>query len=225
MGGSRGGGGDRGSRSPSVFQHIGFCNGIIFGITPGLKLIPEPWETMRLHADDSKENRTNLLAWTLNIGYHRWRNYRGGFFMVSCVTRCANEKPEEQWSCKRSLDQPLVIIWTNYDGPMSKMLHTKFQGNRSTGTGREDFWRGFTIYRCGSHLGHVSSIMLINFHFHIPKSLQTKFCKKWPSAFCKNQVFIFICKWPWAKVKKWHQVDFEKLYTLIYSVSCLHLTT
>ena len=35
--------------------------------------------------------------------------------------------------------------------------------------------KGFTIY--GGHLGHVTIIMLINFHFHVPKSLHTNFVK------------------------------------------------
>ena len=48
------------------------------------------------------------------------------------------------------------------------MLHTKFGGNQSTGSGEEDFWRIFTIYGHGGHLGHVTSIMLINFYFHLP---------------------------------------------------------
>ena len=33
------------------------------------------------------------------------------------------------------------------------MLHTKFRGNRSTGSA-EDFLRVFTIYGHGGHLGH-----------------------------------------------------------------------
>ena len=33
----------------------------------------------------------------------------------------------------------------------------------------------FIIYGHGRNLGHVTSILLINFHFHVPKSLHTKF--------------------------------------------------
>ena len=33
----------------------------------------------------------------------------------------------------------------------------------------------FTIYGHGSHLGHVTSIMLTNFHFLVPESFHTKF--------------------------------------------------
>ena len=35
------------------------------------------------------------------------------------------------------------------------MLHTKFRGNRLTGSGEEEFLRVFTIYGRGGHLGHV----------------------------------------------------------------------
>ena len=48
------------------------------------------------------------------------------------------------------------------------MLHTKFGGNWPAG-----FRRVFTIYGHGGHLGHVTSI-IINFHFHPPKSLHNK---------------------------------------------------
>ena len=54
------------------------------------------------------------------------------------------------------------------------MLHTKFPENRSTGSG-EDFLRVFTICGHGGHLGHVTYIILINCHFHVPQSLHTKF--------------------------------------------------
>ena len=39
------------------------------------------------------------------------------------------------------------------------MLHTKFRGNWPAGSGEEDFYRVFTIYGHGGHLGHVTSIM------------------------------------------------------------------
>ena len=83
------------------------------------------------------------------------------------------------------------------------MLHTKFHGDWSTGSREEDFWRVFTIYGHGSHLGHVTSIMSINFHFLVPESLHIKFSFDWPGGFWEKQVLSFVCKWPWAKVKKW----------------------
>ena len=44
------------------------------------------------------------------------------------------------------------------------MPHTKFRGNRSTGSGEEGF---FTIHGHVSHLGHVTSIVFIKFHFRV----------------------------------------------------------
>ena len=54
------------------------------------------------------------------------------------------------------------------------MLHTKFSENRPASSRGEDFLRVFTIYRRGSHLGHVTSIISSDFHFLVPESLHTK---------------------------------------------------
>ena len=43
------------------------------------------------------------------------------------------------------------------------MLHTKFPGNRPTGSGEEDFLVVLTIYGRGGHLGHVTWISRSNF--------------------------------------------------------------
>ena len=63
------------------------------------------------------------------------------------------------------------------------MLHTKFRGYQPAGSGEEDFCRVFTIYGRGGHLGHVTSIMLINFHFLEPESFHKKFGSEWLSSF------------------------------------------
>ena len=63
------------------------------------------------------------------------------------------------------------------------MLHTKFRENRPASSGEEDFLRVFTIYGCGGHLGHVTRIMLIDFHFLVPESFHIKFGSEWPSSF------------------------------------------
>ena len=62
------------------------------------------------------------------------------------------------------------------------MLHTKFRGNWPAGSGEEDL-RVFTIYGRGSHLGHVTRIMLINFYFLVPESFHAKFGSEWLSSF------------------------------------------
>ena len=46
------------------------------------------------------------------------------------------------------------MIYINYDGPASSMLHIKFRGNRPTGSGEEDFLKVFAIYSHGGHLGN-----------------------------------------------------------------------
>ena len=55
------------------------------------------------------------------------------------------------------------------------MLHNKFCGNRPAVSGEEDFLSVFTIYGHDSHFCHVTSMISINIHFHVPKSLHTKF--------------------------------------------------
>ena len=48
------------------------------------------------------------------------------------------------------------------------MLHTKFQGNRSIGSGKEDFFKVFTICGHGSHVGYETQLIYINFHSYSP---------------------------------------------------------
>ena len=55
------------------------------------------------------------------------------------------------------------------------MVHTKFRGNRPTGSREEDFKGFFIIYGRGGHLGHVTSIMSSDFHCLLPESFHKKF--------------------------------------------------
>ena len=63
------------------------------------------------------------------------------------------------------------------------MLNTKFRGNRLAGSTEEDFQRIFTIYGRVGHLGHVTSIILSDFHFFVPESFHTKFGSDRHSSF------------------------------------------
>ena len=45
------------------------------------------------------------------------------------------------------------------------MLHTKFQGHRSTASGEEDFIKVFTIYGHGGHVGHMTQLIFYIFSF------------------------------------------------------------
>ena len=55
------------------------------------------------------------------------------------------------------------------------MLHTKFQGHRTIGSREEDFLKVFTIYGHGSHVGHETQLICINFHSYSPSSFRMNF--------------------------------------------------
>ena len=66
------------------------------------------------------------------------------------------------------------------------MLYTKFQGHPSIASGEEDFFKVFTIYGHGSHVGYVTQLICINFHSHSPFSFHMNFGSKWPVS-AKNK--------------------------------------
>ena len=63
------------------------------------------------------------------------------------------------------------------------MLHTNFCGNRPAGSGEEDFFKVFTIYGRGGHLGNVTWTIYTNFCSSFPRRLHIKFGFDWPSGF------------------------------------------
>ena len=63
------------------------------------------------------------------------------------------------------------------------MLHTKFRGNRPAGSGEEVFFKVFTIYGHGGHLGHVTRTIYTNFGSPFLRRLHIKFGFDWPSGF------------------------------------------
>ena len=69
------------------------------------------------------------------------------------------------------------------------MLHAKFRGNRPAGSREEDFWRVFTIYGRGGHLGHVTQMLRTNFRSPYPSRLHIKFGFDWPSGFGEEDVW------------------------------------
>ena len=83
--------------------------------------------------------------------------------------------------------QPRVIIWTNYDEQGT--LHTKLLGNRSTGSGEEEFWSVFTIYGRGGHLGLVTQMPRKNFRSPYTRRLHIKLGFDWPSGFREEDVW------------------------------------
>ena len=67
------------------------------------------------------------------------------------------------------------------------MLHTKFHGNRSAGSGEEDS-EGFSHIWRGGHLGHVTQMPRTNFRSPYPRRLHIKFGFDWPSGFRREDV-------------------------------------
>ena len=63
------------------------------------------------------------------------------------------------------------------------MLYTKPQAHGTFGSGEEDFWRVFTIYGRGSHLGHVTQTPRTNFCSPIPLRCHMKSGFDRPSSF------------------------------------------
>ena len=69
------------------------------------------------------------------------------------------------------------------------MLHTKFQGHWSIGSGEEDFFNVFTIYGHGGHVGHVTQLICINFHSYSPSSFHIYFDSNRHTVFEKKNKF------------------------------------
>ena len=69
------------------------------------------------------------------------------------------------------------------------MLHTMFQGHQSIGSGEEDFFKIFTIYGYGGHVGgHVTQLICINFRSYSLTSFHMNFGSKLPYCFGEKQV-------------------------------------
>ena len=82
------------------------------------------------------------------------------------------------------------------------MLHTKFQCHQSIGSGEEDFFKVFTIYRHAGHVGDVTQLICINFHSNSPLSFHMSFGSKSPNCFCEKQVLTLKSECPLTKVKE-----------------------
>ena len=83
--------------------------------------------------------------------------------------------------------------------------------------------KGFTIYRPGGHLGHVTSIMSSDFHFFVPESFHKKI---W-------QIGAVVSEKIWFEFLYEHDLgprsrkdlNLQYSHTLIYSIRCLLLLT
>ena len=71
------------------------------------------------------------------------------------------------------------------------MLHTKFQGHGSIGSGEEDFVRFFTIYGHGTHVSHMTQLISVNFHFFFSLKLSDEFWFQIAQLFLRKTSFNF----------------------------------
>ena len=100
------------------------------------------------------------------------------------------------------------------------MLHTKFCRKRPVGSGEEGF-EVFTIYGCGCHLGHVTSIMSSDLHFLVPESFHTKFVQIGRVVSEKIQFeFLYIHD---LGPRPRNDLDLQYSHIFIYSIRCLLL--
>ena len=70
------------------------------------------------------------------------------------------------------------------------MLHNKFCGNRPAGSGEEDFFRVFTIYGRGGHLGHVTQMPRTNFRSPYPRRLHINLIEFANKDICPRNKFL-----------------------------------
>ena len=101
------------------------------------------------------------------------------------------------------------------------MLHTKFHGNRPAGSGEEEFWRVFTIYGRGSHLGHVTSIMSSDFHFLVPENFHKKMVQI-GTVVSEKIRFEFLNVHDLGPRPRTY-LDLQYSHTFIYSIRCLRI--
>ena len=67
------------------------------------------------------------------------------------------------------------------------MIHAKFHDHRTSGSG-EEFFKVFTIFGHGGHLGHVTWTIYIDFLSPFLKRLHIKFGLDWSSDFREEDV-------------------------------------
>ena len=103
------------------------------------------------------------------------------------------------------------------------MLNTKFRGNRPAVSREEDFLRVFTIYGCGGHLGHVTSIISSDFHFLVPESVHKNLVQIGTVVSEKIRFeFLYVHD---LGPRSRNALDFQYSHTFIYSIRCLLLLT
>ena len=85
------------------------------------------------------------------------------------------------------------------------------------------FFRAFTIYGHGGHLGHVTRIMITNFHFLVPESFHKKFGSIQIGTEVSETIrfeFLYVHD---LGPRSRNDLDLQYSHTFIYSIRCLLL--
>ena len=82
----------------------------------------------------------------------------------------------------------------------------------------------FTIYGYGGHLGHVTMIMLINFHFLVPESFPTKHLVQNGPVVSEKIWFEFLYVHS-LRPRSRNDLDLQYSHTFVKSISCPYLPT
>ena len=85
------------------------------------------------------------------------------------------------------------------------------------------FFKGFTIYGRGSHLGYVTSIMSSNFHFLVPESFHRKIASERHSNFLENLVSILYVHDLGPRSRNYLYLQYS--HSFINPIRCLLLPT
>ena len=104
------------------------------------------------------------------------------------------------------------------------MLHTKFRGNRPAGSG-EEYFKCFTIYGRGGHLGHMTSIMSSDFHFLVPESFHKKLIQIGTVVSEKIRFEFLYVHDLGPRSRNDLDLQYSHTCTFIYSIKCLLLLT
>ena len=83
--------------------------------------------------------------------------------------------------------------------------------------------KGFTIYGCGGHLGHVTSIMSSDFHFLVPESFHKKYVQIGTEV-SETIRFEFLYVQDLGPRSR-NDLDLQYSHTFINSIRCLLLLT
>ena len=89
----------------------------------------------------------------------------------------------------------------------------------------EKIFKGFTIYGRGGHLGHVTSIMSSDFHFHETERFQ-KLLVEIATVGTEKIRFEFLYVHDLGpRSRSRNNLDLQYSHTFINSIICLHLLT